>query len=85
MSGLLLSRTEAGKRLGVSERTIRRYCADRRIAFVELPSGIVRIEESEVARLIAAGRVEPLDEVIARVPQVSPVAQVRPMRPRRLA
>jgi excisionase family DNA binding protein len=54
----LLSVAEAAELLGTSERFPRRLIAERRIQFVKLGSH-VRIPESALRELVAAGTVEP--------------------------
>jgi excisionase family DNA binding protein len=55
----LLTVAEAAVRLNTSERFVRRLIEERRIAFTRLGRH-VRIAESDLVALVAAGRVEPL-------------------------
>lgn len=55
----LLSVAEAAEMLGTSERFPRRLIAERRVRFVKLGNH-VRIPESALKELIAAGTVEPV-------------------------
>jgi excisionase family DNA binding protein len=55
----LLTVAEAAELLGASERFPRRLIAERRIRFVKLGSH-VRIPESALRELIAAGTTEPI-------------------------
>ena len=53
----LLTVQEAADRLGTSVRFVRRLIAERRIAYVRVGRH-VRIAEADLARFVAAGRVE---------------------------
>jgi excisionase family DNA binding protein len=53
----LLTVEQAADRLGVSVRFVRRLVAERRIAYVKVGRH-VRICEADLARFVAAGRVE---------------------------
>jgi len=53
----LLTVEEAADRLGTSVRFIRRLIAERRIAYIRIGRH-VRIAEADLARFVAAGRVE---------------------------
>jgi excisionase family DNA binding protein len=55
----LLTVAEAAELLGTTERFPRRLIAERRIRFVKLGSH-VRIPESAIRELVAAGTVEPM-------------------------
>lgn len=54
----LLNVDEAAQRLGTSTRFVRRLIAERRIPFVKLGRH-VRIDTTDLADYVAAGRVEP--------------------------
>jgi excisionase family DNA binding protein len=56
----LLTVADAAERLGTSHRFPRRLIAERRITFVRVGRHI-RIPESAIDDLIAAGTVEPID------------------------
>ncbi len=49
----LLTTTEAGDLLSVTGETIRRWVELGRIAYIELPSGQVRIRRSDVDAILA--------------------------------
>jgi excisionase family DNA binding protein len=51
----LLTKYEAATQLRVSIRTLERWVADGSLKVVKLPSGAVRIDAAEVARLISGG------------------------------
>lgn len=58
-----LTVAEAAEQLGTGERFVRRLVAERRIEFIRLgppgsTRGPIRIRESAIAALLAAGRVE---------------------------
>jgi excisionase family DNA binding protein len=53
----LLTVEQAADRLGTSVRFVRRLVAERRIAYVKVGRH-VRISEADLARFVAAGRVE---------------------------
>jgi excisionase family DNA binding protein len=53
----LLTVGQAAERLGTSVRFVRRLVAERRIAYVKVGRH-VRICEADLARFVAAGRVE---------------------------
>jgi excisionase family DNA binding protein len=53
----LLTVQEAADQLGTSVRFVRRLIAERRIAYVRVGRHI-RIAETDLARFVAAGRVE---------------------------
>ncbi len=53
----LLTVQEAADQLGTSVRFVRRLIAERRIAYVRVGRHI-RIAEADLARFVAAGRVE---------------------------
>jgi excisionase family DNA binding protein len=53
----LLTVEQAAERLGTSVRFVRRLVAERRIAYVKVGRH-VRICEGDLARFVAAGRVE---------------------------
>jgi excisionase family DNA binding protein len=53
----LLTVEQAAERLGTSVRFVRRLVAERRIAYVKVGRH-VRICEADLARFVAAGRVE---------------------------
>lgn len=57
MAEKLLTVPEAATKLGVKERTVRRWVLLRRVTYVKLGS-CVRIPESELARLIDEGTVK---------------------------
>lgn len=57
-TGKLLTVEQAAERLGTSVRFPRRLIAERRITFVRIGRH-VRIPESAIERMIAAGTVEP--------------------------
>ncbi|GAA0273271.1 helix-turn-helix domain-containing protein [Cryptosporangium japonicum] len=59
MTDNLLTIDEAAVRINMSPRYVRRLVAERRIPFHKLGRS-VRIAESDLTELIAAGRVEPL-------------------------
>ncbi len=56
MTEKLLNVREAALRLGVKERTIRRWVYLRRVAYIKVGSAL-RISEGEVERLIQQGTV----------------------------
>jgi excisionase family DNA binding protein len=53
----LLTVEQAAKRLGTSERFVRRLIAERRIAYVKVGRH-VRIAQADLADFVAAGRME---------------------------
>jgi excisionase family DNA binding protein len=55
----LLTIEEAAERISMSARYVRRLVAERRIVFYRLGRS-VRIEPSDLAAYVAAGRVEPI-------------------------
>ncbi|SHN44088.1 helix-turn-helix domain-containing protein [Cryptosporangium aurantiacum] len=59
MTDNLLTIDEAAARINMSPRYVRRLVAERRIPFHKLGRS-VRIAESDLVQLVAAGRVEPL-------------------------
>jgi excisionase family DNA binding protein len=67
MSDRMLSKEQAADWLGVSPRFVRRLVEERRIPFSRLgPTGShIRISESDLRALVAAGRVEPIRPVDA--------------------
>ncbi|NED54609.1 excisionase family DNA-binding protein [Micromonospora aurantiaca] len=62
----LLTVKEAAARLGTTERFPRRLIAERRIRYVKLGGHHVRIPEAALADFIAAGTVEPMQELTWR-------------------
>jgi excisionase family DNA binding protein len=72
----LLTVEEAADRLGTSVRFVRRLIAERRIAYVKVGRH-VRLDPSDVAAFIAAGRVEVRWSSVATLPR-------QPLRMRRM-
>ncbi len=60
----LLSVEEAAERLNTSPRFIRRLIAERRIAFLKIGRH-VRLDSADVDAFVAAGRVEPRQQLHA--------------------
>ena len=54
-AGDLLTVEEAASFLGVAPRTIRAYIAEKRIDYVKILNGAVRIPRRELGRIIVAG------------------------------
>jgi len=54
-AGDLLTVEEAASFLGVSPRTIRAWIQERRIDFVKVLNGVVRVPRRELGRIIVAG------------------------------
>jgi excisionase family DNA binding protein len=50
----LLTISEAAKRLGISQKTLRKWADSGEIAVVRLPSGYRRFEPAEVERTLRA-------------------------------
>jgi excisionase family DNA binding protein len=57
MTDKLLTVEEAADRLGTSVRFVRRLIVERRIAYIKVGRH-VRIAEADLARFVAAGRIE---------------------------
>ena len=72
----LLTVEEAAERLGTSVRFVRRLVAERRIAYVKVGRH-VRLDPTDVAAFIAAGRVEVRLSSVTALPR-------QPSRPRRM-
>ncbi len=66
MTDTLLSIPEAAERLGLTHWCIRRWLASGRLAFHRVGARAIRIRQSDLERLIEAGRVEANPD--ARVP-----------------
>lgn len=76
MIGKLLTIPESARRLGVKDRTVRRWVSIRKITYVKVGAA-VRISESEINRFIREGTVHRnyspswLETEMARVPNQS--------------
>ena len=57
MQGELLSIREAARRLGLREKTLRRWVSIRAIEYIKAGKRAVRISSAEIDRLIESGRV----------------------------
>jgi excisionase family DNA binding protein len=57
MQGELLTIREAAQRLGLKEKTLRRWVGLRRIEYIKAGERAVRISSAEIDRLIESGRV----------------------------
>ena len=51
---------DAAVQLGIKERTLRHWILSRKIAYVKLLDGAVRIRQSTIDKILADGSVEPL-------------------------
>jgi excisionase family DNA binding protein len=56
----MVSVAEAALKLGIKERTLRNWILSRKIAYVKLLDGAVRIRQSTIDKILADGSVEPL-------------------------
>ena len=59
MQGELLTLREAARRLGLREKTLRRWVSIRAIEYIRAGTRAVRISSVEIDRLIESGRVPP--------------------------
>ena len=57
MAKQLLTIREAAQRLGLREKTLRRWVALRKIEYIKAGERAVRIPSSEIDRIIEVGRV----------------------------
>ena len=57
MQGELLTLREAARRLGLREKTLRRWVSLRKIEYIKAGERAVRISSAEIDRLIESGRV----------------------------
>jgi excisionase family DNA binding protein len=57
MAKQLLTIREAAQRLGLREKTLRRWVALRKIEYIKAGARAVRISSSEIDRIIEVGRV----------------------------
>lgn len=57
MAEQLLTIKEAAQRLGLREKTLRRWVALRKIEYIKAGTRAVRIPSSEIDRIIEVGRV----------------------------